>query len=145
MTASHRGDHFTRNEGSLSSWQNTIVVEKLNQDLSFGIGTAVSILFAFLRYRFPTMGKHTAEAGIAAGILLIIADIMVPDMRPALPAAAMFLIGCLCIGASIDLWINQNKTGDKIPSPINSNNLSNVNNNRGIVTQSQNGDNTLSK
>lgn len=91
------------------------------------------------------MGKHTAEAGIAAGILLIIADIMVPDMKPALPAATLFLIGCLCIGGSIDLWINQTKTGDRIPSPITSNNLSKVTNNRGIITQSQNGDNTLSQ
>src|ERR1700704_3895388 len=75
----------------------------LDQDLS--VGSAISIVFGFLRWRFSTMPKHTAEAGIVAGLLLIMADVMVPEMKPSILAAGFFLIGVCFIGGAIDVWL----------------------------------------
>jgi hypothetical protein len=86
----------------------------LDQDLS--IGTAISIIFGFLRWRFPTIPKHTAEAGIVAGGLLILADAMGPSMKPNILAAGLFLIGVLFIGGSLDVWLRPSTAKAQTPT-----------------------------
>lgn len=53
------------------------------------------------------MPKHTADAGIVAGLLLILADVLEPTMRPNIIAAGLFLTGVLFIGGSLDVWLSQ--------------------------------------
>jgi hypothetical protein len=87
------------------------------QELTIGI--AISVVFGFLRYRFPTMSNHLSEAGIAAGILLIIAELMVPEMKIHILAGGMFLAGMLLVGGSFDIWLKQstaNAQGVAMPS-----------------------------
>jgi len=90
------------------------------------------------------MGNHTAEAGIAAGLFLLIADLMTPEMKPNIFASGLFLIGLLCIGGSLDVWYRQkhNVAGMR-ESPQDTNTVGNIPNNHGIITQGQTGDNDV--
>jgi hypothetical protein len=85
------------------------------------------------------MGNHTAEAGVVAGILLLIADLTVPEMKPQIIASGLFLVGVLFIGASFDVWLKQRPT--VADASRTGNIMGNVQNNQGIVTQGQTGDN----
>ena len=120
----------------------------MSADLNFGIGPAISLLCWFLRYRLPTMRKHIADGGIVAGALLIIADLMVPEMKPNVLAAGLLLIGLLFVGGALDVWLNQ-KPGAPVRAGSASiepkNNMGGVSENEGIVTQGQRGDNSISK
>jgi hypothetical protein len=61
------------------------------------------------------MPKHTAEAGIVAGLLLILADVMVPEMKPSILAAGLFLIGTLFIGGAFDVWLRPSAASAQSP------------------------------
>jgi peptidoglycan/LPS O-acetylase OafA/YrhL len=114
-------------------------------DQDFSIGSGLSILFGFLRWRIPKMTNHTAEGGILAGVLLILADFLVPDMKPNIFAAGLLVIGLLCVGAAFDVWLNQKKLGQSAAepaAPIAPNTMGGVVGNTGIITQGQKGDNS---
>ena len=68
----------------------------MDQRLVFGLG--VSIIFGFARWRFPTVHRFFAIAGIAVGVGLVVWSIM-PSVRlgPALLAIAGFIAIALAI------------------------------------------------
>ena len=53
------------------------------------------------------MPKYVADSGILAGLLLILANIMEPDMKPGIYASTVFLLSLLGVGYAIYLWCNQ--------------------------------------
>lgn len=91
------------------------------------------------------MPKHVADGGIAAGIILITVDVLMPQMKPNLLAGALLLIGCLFIGGAIEVWRSQT-VPFAVKGPSSSGNkMGTVRDNDGIVTQGQKGDNSISK
>ena len=89
----------------MSSWRGLSVEEALDAD--FGIAALVGLLFAFARWRLPTIPMHVADAGILASLLLIMANMGLTQMKPNFAPSALFMIGCLIIGVSIHLWLSQ--------------------------------------
>jgi hypothetical protein len=69
-------------------------------------GVGISIIFAFLRWAFPTAPKSLAWSGIAAGALILLMSVAMPQFNPSLPAVGLFLAGCLCFGGSAYLAFN---------------------------------------
>ncbi|MGC2224524.1 MAG: hypothetical protein WA624_20320 [Methylocella sp.] len=76
-------------------------------DREIGIGGAISLVFWFVRYRVPNMPKHVADGGILAGLILVLANIMEPDMKPGIYASTVFLLSLLGVGYAVHLWRNQ--------------------------------------
>jgi hypothetical protein len=62
------------------------------------------------------MGKHTAESGIAATALLLLFFLLGPDMKPNLMTSALFVIGVLFIGGSLDSYFKQVSAQTATPS-----------------------------
>src|SRR5262249_54388883 len=78
-------------------------------------GIAISIIFAFVRYAVPAMPKSIAWAGVAAGIALLLADMLAPQMKLSIPVIVLFLTGVLLIGAAVHLSL---RPSEKQPAAI---------------------------
>jgi hypothetical protein len=107
-------------------------------------GVAISVIFAFIRWAMPVMPKPIAWSGVGAGIVVLLADWMSPQMNITLPAIGLFLVGALCIGIAVNMSIRpkptQNEPG---ASASTTNQIDGVTNNSGVVTQGQRGDNAI--
>ncbi len=68
----------------------------------FGVGTGVISWFS--RARFNAVPHRLSEAGIVAGILVVVAALVPIDMRPSLLSLAFAAAGCLCFGAAIHFY-----------------------------------------
>ena len=118
----------------------------MNQGPLFSI--FLSAAFAFGRYRFTAMGKHSAEGGLAAAVLLIMIDLFMPNMRPEILPAVLFVMGLVCVGGAVDLWFRQKPIGavETIKAVPNvSTPGAKIKNNSGIITEGQRGNNTIFK
>jgi hypothetical protein len=93
--------------------------------------------------------KRVSEAGLAAGFLLLIADLVVPDMKPNLLPSLVFVAGLLLVGWSIEMWQHQRKSSPVGVPPTSDTEpperMGSAPDNRGIITQGQTGDNSISK
>jgi hypothetical protein len=119
----------------------------MNRDV-LGSGIGISIAFFFTRYLVSVMPKSVAWAGVVAGLLIVLADLMVLEMKLSGGAIALFLIGALCIGGAVHLSLRAkaDSTDKKDPAPASTNNkIGDINGNKGIITQGQTGDNKMSK
>lgn len=53
------------------------------------------------------MPNHVADGGILAGVLLILANVMEPDMKPNIFTSTVFLLSLLGFGYALHLWRGQ--------------------------------------
>jgi hypothetical protein len=107
-------------------------------------GVAISVIFAFVRWAIPVMPKPVAWSGVGAGIIVLVADGLIPQMNITLPAIGLFLVDALCIGGAINLSLSAKPTRHDpvaVAPPVNR--MGDVNNNTGVVTQGQRGDNAI--
>jgi hypothetical protein len=91
------------------------------------------------------MINRISEAGIVAGILMLITGIAMPHLNFTLPVLGLFLIGCLCIGAAVHLATRDAPQPGPAKAGPAMNTVGNVTNNSGITTQDQKGNNAISK
>lgn len=114
---------------------------------SFYLGLGVSVAFFFVRYAMPAMPKIVAWAGVLAGIVVMLAEMLDPVMKPPLGSVVLFVIAALCLGGAAHLYIH--RSGAIQPANPGTaqggNQMGNVSGNTGIVTQDQKGDNSISK
>lgn len=80
----------------------------MGQEIS-GIGVGISIIFAFLRWAFPTVPKPIAWSGVTAGALLILVGISMPQLNFTPLSIGSFLAGCVLIGAAVHLAMRPNQ------------------------------------
>jgi hypothetical protein len=64
--------------------------------------------------------KHFCEGGLFAGFAILMSGFLESAMRPNLFTGGLFLIGCLFIGGSVDMWLNQKAKVQNAGVPINS-------------------------
>jgi hypothetical protein len=84
-----------------------------------------------------------ADAGLIAGIILIIFGIAMPNITFTMPVILLFVVGCLCLGGAAHLALKGNAP-PAITTPEKADNtMGTVTNNSGIVTQDQRGDNAM--
>jgi hypothetical protein len=115
----------------------------MSHDIAYG--AAISIIFAFVRWAIPTMPKSIAWSGVAAGLVVLLTAWLMPQMNLTLPVIALFLLGTIFIGGAVHLAMKP-KTQDQAPlvgTPGNT--MGNVNGNKGITTQGQQGDNSMER
>lgn len=72
-------------------------------------GVAISIIFGFVRWAVPAMPKSIAWCGVAAGVIVLLVDLLVPEMKPSIPAILLFLAGALLIGLSIHVSLQSSR------------------------------------
>ena len=113
----------------------------------FYLGFGVSVAFFFVRYAVPAMPKIVAWAGVLAGIVVMLAEMLEPAMKPPLGSVVLFVIAALCLGGAAHLYVH--RSGAILPvnpgTAQRGNQMGNVSGNEGIVTQDQKGDNATSK
>jgi hypothetical protein len=114
-------------------------------------GLGISVTFFFVRYAVPAMPRIVAWAGVLAGIVVMLAEMLNPAMKPPLSSVALFVIGVLCLGGATHLYVHRNdakqaeKPGAAQDAGNNGNQMGDVDNNKGVITQGQRGNNTISK
>ena len=115
------------------------------QEAAIGIGMAV--LFAFLRWAIPAMPRSIAWSGVIGGLVVLLATIAPIHMNLSLPAIALFLLGAICIGGAVHLVLKPVSVSAVTPAsgPDAGNSMGNINGNTGIITQGQQGNNTIDR
>jgi hypothetical protein len=107
-------------------------------------GAAISVISTFIRRAMPIVPKPIAWSGAGAGVLVLVADGLIPQMNITLPAIGLFLVGALCIGGAINLTFKPKPApSDPVAAVSTTNQAGDVTNNSGIVTQGQRGDNAI--
>jgi hypothetical protein len=115
----------------------------MGRELAYG--AAISIIFAFARWAVPAMPKPVAWSGVVAGIAILIATWAIPQMNISLPVIALFLFGAICVGGAAYLAMKP-KTIEQAPvAAAPRNTMGNVDGNTGIITQGQQGNNTMER
>jgi hypothetical protein len=112
----------------------------------FLIGIGLSVVFGFARWRFPAVPHKIADAGLIAGIALIIFGVAMPNLTLTMPVILLFVVGCLCLGGATHLALRDVRfvvAAPEKPANTESNMMGAVTNNSGIVTQGQRGDNEM--
>lgn len=89
------------------------------------------------------MPRPIAWSGVAAGVLILLADIIEPQMNITIPAIFSFLIGAILMGLGIYLSLPVKSDSSENPVAAGSstpmNRTEGINGNRGIITQGQSG------
>lgn len=106
-------------------------------------GTAISAVFFFLRYLLPSIPRPIAWSGVAAGVVVLILDTGF-EMKLTFSVVSLYLLGFLIIGLATYLAINKDHDSSETSSPA-KNQMGEVKNAGGIITQDQKGDNSISK
>jgi hypothetical protein len=83
--------------------------------VAYGVG--ISVVFFFFRYAVDTMPKSIAWAGVIAGLIIAVADQIMPGIKLTLPSIGLFLIGALFIGAAVHLAFAQSNHSPPGASP----------------------------
>lgn len=68
------------------------------------IGLGFGTVSFFARARFATIPHRLSEAGLVAGIFVLLAAFLPLEMRPSIPSLAFFVAGCLCFGCALHLY-----------------------------------------
>jgi hypothetical protein len=66
-------------------------------------GVGISIVFFFFRYAVSAMPKSIAWAGVIAGMIIALADNLMPGIKLSVPSIGLLVIGAVCIGGAIHL------------------------------------------
>ena len=112
-------------------------------DTTTAIGLGTSVAFYFSRYIWSTIPRAISVAGFVGGLVILAAGFL--GLKPPHLAAVLFLIGLLFIGGAIHVLLGrQDGSGGNGKKP-GANQVGDIPNNQGIVTQGQTGDNRLSK
>ena len=82
-----------------------------------GYGVGISVVFFFLRYAVVAMPKSIAWAGVIAGLILALADTVMPTIKLTAPSIVCFVCGVLLIGASIYFGLGQSAPAQAPSSP----------------------------
>jgi hypothetical protein len=107
-------------------------------------GVGISVIFAFLPWAMPIMPKPVAWSGVLAGAIIFLQDALMPQINVTLSAIGLFLIGLLCIGGAIHLSLVPKATSAvPVATTPATNRMGDVRDNKGIVTQGQEGDNAI--
>jgi hypothetical protein len=105
----------------------------------------MSVIFGFARWRFPTVPTKIADAGFVAGLAILFLGIFMPNYHLPPAAILLFVAGCLCFGGAAHFALKKeaaaSAAGTSTPAPTNT--MGRVQNNSGIVTQGQRGDNAM--
>jgi hypothetical protein len=83
----------------------------------FYLALGVTFVLPFLQWAVPTMPRILAYAGVAGGIIVMLAEFLDPTMKPPFGAVILFLIGILCIGGAAHLYmqaLKSPKTAEKV-------------------------------
>lgn len=70
----------------------------------FYIGLGLTALVPFVQWIKPIMPKTVAWFGAGASVLIAVAGLLPPEMRPSLPSIVLLFVAALCVGGSIHLW-----------------------------------------
>jgi hypothetical protein len=109
-------------------------------------GVVLSAISTFIRWAMPVVPKIIAWSGVGAGVVVLFADWMLPQMNITLPAVGLFLAGVLCIAGAVNMSLRPKPTQDESgAAAATTNRTGDVTNNSGIVTQGQRGDNAIGK
>jgi hypothetical protein len=106
-------------------------------------GVAISIISIFLRYAVPAMPNPIAWSGVAAGALILMANLTMPQLNIGLPGIALFLVGALFIGAAIHLTLKPKVPDSGVVTDAEPNTIGDIHGNSGIITQGQEGNNRI--
>jgi hypothetical protein len=107
------------------------------------IGTGLSVVFGFARWRFPVVPPEIADAGLIAGIALITFGVTMPNFNLTMTAIVFFVAGCLCFGVAAHFaWKDGKPPVAEMPEQS-TNAMGAVTDNGGIITQGQRGDNAI--
>lgn len=71
------------------------------------IGTGLTLIFAFARWRFPAVPNRISEAGLLAGISIIVGGIIMPQLNLGWPVLLLFTAGFLFIGGAFHLALKE--------------------------------------
>jgi hypothetical protein len=108
------------------------------------IGVAMAVIFAFLRWAIPAMPRPIAWSGVIAGLAVLVAAVAPIYMNLSLPVIALFLIGAICIGGAVHLALTP-KVPVSAAAPAAGNTMGDIHGNTGIITQGQQGDNSIDR
>jgi hypothetical protein len=114
-------------------------------DQTSALGIGISVLFAFLRWAIPAMAKPIAWSGVIAGLIIMVVAWTMPQMNISLPVIALFVCGSICIGGAIYLAFKPKSPAPSVTSSSPGNVMGNVHGNTGIITQGQQGDNSVGR
>jgi hypothetical protein len=115
----------------------------MDQNLALGIG--ISVLFAFSRWAVPAMPKPIGWSGVLAGVIIIVVVWTMPQMNITLPVIALFLLGSICLGGAVHLALKPKNPASSATSDSSGNKMGDVRGNKGIITQGQQGDNSIGR
>jgi hypothetical protein len=75
----------------------------------FYLALGITVVLPFGQWLAPTMPKPIAYTGMAGGILIMLSEFLDPSMKPPFAAVVLFLVGALCIGGAIQLYMKRMK------------------------------------
>jgi hypothetical protein len=76
-------------------------------DNGFYLALGVTVTLPFMQWAVPTIPRVVAYAGVAGGLFVMLLEFMGTEMRPPLSAIILFLIGLLCIGGAVHLYLTR--------------------------------------
>jgi hypothetical protein len=114
-------------------------------DPNLGYGVGIAVLFAFLRWALPALPKPIAWSGVIAGAIIVLVAWTMPQMNITLPAIVLFLVGAACLGGAVHLALKPKNSALSATSGSAGSVMGNVHDNTGIITQGQQGDNSIGR
>jgi len=92
----------------------------MGHEIPAAVGLGISIIFAFLRWAYPTVPRPVAWSGVIAGALIILLGLAMPHLNLTPASIGLFLIGCLCVGGAAYLAVvrSDRQVVPSAPTPV---------------------------
>jgi hypothetical protein len=90
-------------------------------DKGFYLALGVTVILPFMQWAVPSMPRVITYAGVIGGISVMLSEFLGPEMRPPLSAVLLLLVGVLCIGGAVHLYMQRalpKPASSEVPHPV---------------------------